>query len=224
MMTKVVVRRTVRPAPCYMARPVHINNVSGHGVLVTGKLIEQIRGDRRLSEALEETFDFIVGPPEHDSIWFRIEPADRVEPIASDAAGGVFLLYGPDERVVYVSSEGQAGVVARTLREFLSILVTYPYWFDLLKFSGGGKLEEMQSAVEPLEEQAAEHAPHLDKHRQLLSGQLGLQKDPAVVGALHAAVRDLGHDVRVLGPDGSECESLFNKFSAACLRPPRPGL
>lgn len=185
------------------------------------RLIQQLREDRRLRDALEESFDFIVQPPTYDISWCRIDPTDRVEPIASDASGGAFILYGPDERVIHVTSEGQGGVVARDLREFLTILVTYPYWFDLLKFSGGGKLEEMKASVQPLEEQSEEYTPNLERHRHLLTEQLALRKDPEVITALHDAVRQLGREVRIVGPDGSEYDSLFNKFSAARLR--RPG-
>src|SRR5688572_13104621 len=118
-------------------------------------LLQQLRDDPAVREALEQSFDLIAVPPTHDVRWFVIEPAGEVEPIARDGSGGVFVLYGPDRRVIHVTSEGQAGVVARDLREFLTILVTYPYWFDLLKFSAGGKLEEMRQAVAPLEENLA---------------------------------------------------------------------
>ena len=187
-----------------------------------GTLIKQSRDDRQVRDVLEKSFDFMVSDAEsaQNIGWFRVEPQDRVELIASDASGGVFLLYGEAELLIYISSEGQAGVVANTLRQLLTILVTYPYWSDLLNFSAGGKLEEMRSAVEPREAQALDYAPHLDQHRRLLSSRLGLKRDPTVISVLHAAVRDLGREVRIFGLDGSEFRSLFNKFEAARLRPP----
>ena len=184
------------------------------------RLLEQLRQDAAIREALEESFDFIVAPPAPDVSEFTIEPVDSVEAIAGDAAGGVFLLYGRQQRVIYVSSEGPAGVVGRDVREFLTILMTYPYWFDLLKFSGGGKLDEMRQAVAPLEEDR-EELVHLAAHRGLLCERLGLRPDPNVIASLHDAVDRLSRAIQVVGPDGLQCGSLFNKFPAARLRRPK---
>jgi hypothetical protein len=187
-------------------------------------LLSQIRNNPRIRVALEDSFDFIIAPSTYDASRFRIEPPGRVEPIATDASGGVFLTRAPDQRIIHVTSEGQAGVVARDLREFLTILVTFPYWLTLLNFSGGGKLEEMQNAVKPLEveAQSGKYAFRLERNRRLLIEQLDLRSDPAIIIALHTAVGELGRDLRILGPDGSEYDSLFNKFPASRLRRPPP--
>jgi hypothetical protein len=181
---------------------------------VASTLISKLRADPALQHALAESFDFIVAPDALDVSWFTIKPADRVQPIARDPCGGVFVLYGLEEWVLHVTSEGQAGVVASNLRSFLTILVSFPYWLDLLKFSAGGSLDEMKRAIPLLKEQVSQRAQQLEAHRRLLSQQLGLNSDPAALEWLHAAVRDLSRSVRVLAPDGCEFDSLFNEFSA----------
>jgi hypothetical protein len=190
--------------------------------------IEWLRRDPNLIEALADSFDFVV--TDHaatHTLASSVEPKARLQLIARDKSGGEFLLYGQQEHVLHVTSEGQAGVVARDLTEFLQLLVEHPEWFDLLKFSGGGQLDEMKKAGELLGEdwrrgRRGRRGRRLDVHRRLLKERLALEDSPGAIDRLHAAVADLGRDIHVLAPDGSRCDSLFNTFSSAKLRP-RPG-
>src|SRR5262249_48030483 len=75
----------------------------------------------------------------HQGGWFTIDGIDKIQLIGREGAGGVFVQL-PDQRILYVSSEGEAGVIASDFNAFLQLIVAHPYWQDLLKFSGGGKL------------------------------------------------------------------------------------
>ncbi|WP_244607476.1 hypothetical protein [Bradyrhizobium symbiodeficiens] len=49
--------------------------------------------------------------------------------------------------MLYVSSDGQTGIIADTFEAFVQLVVARPYWVDILRFSGGD-LAEMRSAAE----------------------------------------------------------------------------
>lgn len=82
--------------------------------------------------------------------WFRLPSSEPLEVVGRDASGGLFCLYGgPGDgagSLLYVSSEGEAGVIAGSLAEGLQMMIALPHWRDCLKFSGGGRLEEMRKA------------------------------------------------------------------------------
>src|SRR5207302_7717067 len=97
--------------------------------------VERLKRDPEVREALDKSFDFIVTDEETDISWFSVEPNASMRVIGRSASGGVFVLYGDQENVLHVTSEGQAGIVAGDLGEFLQLLVKHPYWLSLLKFS-----------------------------------------------------------------------------------------
>jgi hypothetical protein len=130
---------------------------------------------------------------------------------AEDASGGVFLSGSATGRILYVTSEGQAGIVAMSPREFLQLIVTYPYWFDLLKFSGNGNINEMQRAVPYLDVEQDDR--ETANAQNTVSVGLRIGKNPSAVQALHGAVSSGGEDVEVLAADGNHFGSLFNKFT-----------
>jgi hypothetical protein len=74
-------------------------------------------------------FDVYLDKPEerHHHIYL-IDRYARIDLIASDPAGGHFLLCHPDGHVVHASSEGQASVIAVNLDDWIDLIVTYPYW------------------------------------------------------------------------------------------------
>jgi hypothetical protein len=103
-------------------------------------------------ERLQWTCDLdIEGPPE-GSAWFSVDGLDGFQRFGRESTGSEFvLLPGAPQRVLYVSSEGAAGIVAADFDEFIKLIVACPYWRDILKFSGNGKLEEMRRAAAALE-------------------------------------------------------------------------
>ena len=76
---------------------------------------------------------------------------EQLQQIGSDAAGGAFVLLPPAQRVLYVSSEGQAGIIAADFEEFIQLIVACPCWHDILKYSANGNLHQMRAAAAALE-------------------------------------------------------------------------
>src|SRR5262245_60654960 len=106
-------------------------------------------------EDLDWPFDFSLRRTSDEIDWIRLRPAVPFTVIAGEGTGGVFLAYGtgvPESLpLLHGTSEGQSGRVASNLTEWLAILMAVPYWRDLLKFSGGGELDEMRQAANFME-------------------------------------------------------------------------
>ena len=58
-------------------------------------------------------FDFTIEPPSQGRGWFSVDGVEQFQQIGSDGAGGAFVLLPPSQRVLYVSSEGQAGIIGQ---------------------------------------------------------------------------------------------------------------
>src|SRR5690242_19224712 len=89
----------------------------------------------RVCEVLGRHFDFRVDLAVQGGVLdsVRIKGGGFV-PIATEGAGGAFLL-SASGYLLYVTSEGGAGVIAASLMEGLQLMVAFPYWNSLLKFS-----------------------------------------------------------------------------------------
>lgn len=168
--------------------------------------------NRRLVETLATAFDIDFTPAPGESVWFTVKAPESFLPIATEGAGGVFLQGVSSDSILYVTSEGQAGIVAASLAEFLQLVMAHPYWFDLLKFSGGGQLREMERVARYLEEELLEDKPSIQMSRDIVAQALLLASAPAPISALHFAVTSIGTGISVQAPDGTECSGLFGSF------------
>ncbi len=153
--------------------------------------------------------------------WFALGSGEPVRVIGRDGAGGRFCLYGaadgPPQRLLYVSSEGQAGTIAGSLAEGLAMMIALPYWRDCLKFSAGGSLPEMRKAQAYFEARLRQRVHDIALRRRALDQEFGVAAPPDPLEALHRAVTE-GTAVVVSTKDGTRFESLFNTFVA-----PDPG-
>lgn len=141
--------------------------------------------------------------------WFTIDGVESPQQIGSDGSGGAFVLL-PSQNVLYVSSEGRAGIVAESFEAFIQLVVARPYWLDILKFSAGGDLQEMRRAAEALEA-TLDDEDDVNEAREEIRRQLDLPEPEDPVGALYGAVAASNAIVRAT--DGSPFTTLFNRFS-----------
>ena len=159
--------------------------------------------------------DFITTDQIDDS-WFILHPDSSKQSIAQDGTGGIYLFVGDgegeDRSVLFVSSEGQAGLIAATLAEALQLIIALPYWRDCLKFSVGGNLEEMQRVVPYLEREIHEDTPDIDTVRKKLFQELNLVEPVSALEKLHDHLLDDSISFQVLGKDGSPFSDLFGRF------------
>ena len=159
-------------------------------------------------------FDFAIGPEE--SPCFHVEERS-FELFAGDGGGNVFAFLDDgseaEERpILYVSHEGRAGVIARTLEEAIRLFLAVPDWKDLLKFSGGGNLDVMVEAQPRIEERLVSEVPEIVAIRRELGALLGLEPLPDAARVLHRNVK--AYDVVVASnDDGEPCDPLFNRFT-----------
>ncbi|WP_439407108.1 hypothetical protein ACNJX9_37390 [Bradyrhizobium sp. DASA03076] len=154
-----------------------------------------------------ESLDVSFAPDEE--LWFSIDGIEIPRQIGSDASGGAFVLL-PSQHVLYVSSEGRAGIIAESFEAFIQLVVARPYWLDILKFSAGGDLQQMRRAADALEA-TIENEEDVNEAREEIRGRLGLAEADDPVGALYEAVA--ASDAIVRATDGSPFTTLFNRFS-----------
>jgi hypothetical protein len=175
-------------------------------------MLDKLQQDSEIQKILQWPFDFDVEGARQVR-WFVVNPVAEIKTIACDGTGSIFVLYGPQQKLFHVTSEGQAGMIARSFEEGVGLIVARPYWRDLLKFSGGGKIEEMRRVAPYLERELYKHHPDIDEQRAFLKRKLSLADGGDVIASLHSAVAELGKGISVTAPDGSEFDSLFNTFT-----------
>ncbi|WIW45850.1 hypothetical protein ML401_31125 [Bradyrhizobium sp. 62B] len=141
--------------------------------------------------------------------WFTIDGIDTPRQIGSDGSGGALVLL-PSQTVLYVSSEGRAGIIADSFEAFVQLVVARPYWLDILKFSAGGDLQEMRRAAEALEA-TLDDEDEINEAREEIRKNLEFSEADDPVGALYEAIA--ASDAIVRATDGSPFTTLFNRFS-----------
>ncbi|SFX00566.1 hypothetical protein SAMN04487866_101161 [Thermoactinomyces sp. DSM 45891] len=175
-------------------------------------LYSKIVSDSETTNILTWPYDFEIVKPYSIELESDIVVDDQVIIIAKDGTGGLFTLWGKDNvekrPIVYISSEGQAGKIAKSFNEFILILVTCPFWFwtDLFKFSGESQLAEMRKALLYL--QTAEEYIEVGQSRDILVTKLSLNPqsiDP--VAKIHESINSKS-EIKVR----SICGEPFDSF------------
>lgn len=178
-------------------------------------LLRKISASSDISEMMNWPIDFNVTNQIDDS-WFTLLPNSSKQSIAQDGTGGIYALVGDgdgeDRSVLFVSSEGQTGLIAATLAEALQLIIALPYWRDCLKFSGGGNLEEMQRVVPYLEKDIHEDTPDIDTIRNKLFKELNLIKPVNALAKLHNQLVEASSSFQILGEDDSAFTNLLGRF------------
>jgi hypothetical protein len=141
--------------------------------------------------------------------WFTVDGAADFSVIARDGSGGLFVVTPSSARVIYASSEAAAGAIADDLVSLMTLIVTCPYWHDVLKYSRNGSLEEMRRAAPFLESSWLGDEEEFAEAREFLISELGIAEPPDLIGALHRAVSTR---IDIRGPDGP-AESLFGRYT-----------
>ena len=179
--------------------------------------LAQIKSHPDVVEVLDWPFDFSLSQADRDSKWITLKPPFPFQVIAGEGTGGAFIAYGEGEPerlpILHATSEGQAGRVASNLDEWLGILMTIPYWRDLLKFSGNGKIDDMILTSTFMEKEYEEDFPDLPEARELILSKFTIPRIEDPIQVLHDNVH--ASDCTLVADDGWEYESLFNKFTPA---------
>lgn len=180
--------------------------------------LRKLRENDELRSSLAEFCDFDVEAPyPPEDVWFRLASGRPFVPIAGTGSRGVYAaLTEPrcgEHAILFVSSEAQGGFIALDFRAVLELIVAVPYWFDCLKFSGGGSLREMERACTFLERELHEDFEDVEGRRARLQHELGIGIPFAPLRALHEAVKS-GATERIQHiSEGWDLASLFNSFT-----------
>jgi hypothetical protein len=142
--------------------------------------------------------------------WITIGGATDYSIIARDGTGGLFLVQPSSSRIVYASSEGEAGVVAEDLEALMALIVTCPYWQDLLKYCGKDhSVDEMRRAAPFCESSWMGDEEEFAAARAFLKSGLGIAEPRDPIGALHRAA-STSVDVRF---HGQPATPLFGRYT-----------
>ena len=173
---------------------------------------EILRADYDIRDMLWP-FDFAVTDnAQYGPVWLDIADLAPFDVVAQRGSGCVYALVGPERHVLLATSEGQAGIIAASLKECLELVIAHPYWQDVVS-RAEGDLEEMRrifrDGVKDFETDMFDDNPEIADFRPQLRKRLGLDipRDPA--GRLHHAITVLGADVRLRGRDGTALAPLF---------------
>jgi len=182
------------------------------------EILAALRRDQGLSALLAEEFEFDVQRGQGGESG-RIASGEALESVAGDLAGDTFYLCGApgaERPLLYVTSEGQAGLIADNLAAGLELIIGAPYWRDCLGFSGGGDLETMRLAARFLQRDLAEKDANAGRRGSAAAEALSLTLQPvgALLERLHSAVSRTSPDF-TFSEEGFEFEGLFGPFTPA---------
>jgi hypothetical protein len=158
-------------------------------------------------------FDFQVEDNQsHGPVWMDVTALQPFDVIGNDGSGGALALVGSARHVLYITSEGQAGIVAASLQEFIELIVEHPYWSDVVSDARGdlaGMREIYDDEAADLEATAIYYNPKIETFRPLLQQQLGLAVPEDPFGPLHHALVTLDSQYDWRDLDGQPMEPLF---------------
>lgn len=153
----------------------------------TDTLLGRVARHPEAEEFLAWPGDFEPSRRGHGTRGLALPSGVPLEPVAGDGGGGTYyqvgdLAEGDGRPVLYVSAEGEAGLVAGSLREALELVVGLPYWQDCLPGRG--------LPVTDLEADYRRVFADLDGRRDRVAALLGLGRPPTaeLISRLHASV------------------------------------
>ena len=179
-------------------------------------IIRKVKQSPQVAELLARVCDFELVEPGIVSLAIHLQSGHYPNVIAQDCSGGMFALCeaadSETQPVLYISSEGEAGIIADDFVTAPQLMIQLPYWRDCLKFSGGGQLEEMYKAIPYLEQELRQNEPKIDTDRKTLLESLELAHPLTPVDTLYHAVKSTTEMCGAITHDRSELGSLFNTF------------
>jgi len=181
--------------------------------LISNNIYKKIVSNAEIQNILLEYFDFemIKASRNTKDYFFIIDYQATV--LAQDASGGIFALIEDikDSPIIYVSSEGQAGKVGERFEDFIIVMVTCPFWRDLLKFSGNGQVSEMRRALPFLKDEILEDFPNIEEYKNMIISELSLWTISDPVQSLYNSIVS-EPQIPVFSIEGGKFDSLFNSY------------
>jgi hypothetical protein len=163
--------------------------------------------DEDIGDALGHLCELEIQDDPNEPVWFTVQDSRDIAILARDGSGGMFFTVANGPRIIHASSEGEAGVIGSDIDEFLAIIVTCPYWRDLLHASGGGSLEEMRRAHPVMEAYWLDEDDDNEAMREHLMVAIGITPPDDLIAVLH---RNIATQMAFAhAQDGSALQTLF---------------
>jgi hypothetical protein len=149
--------------------------------------LEAIQNDAQLENHLELLCDFRI-----DKEFGELDPKYIYTKnpfciFGRDASGGEFGFIGNGEikslSIGYVSSDGQAGRVAKNLSDFFHLITFYPYWHDLFYTD-----IEDTDAIQELEQGYRKDFTKYDEMQKYIVEKLHLTESLGILKNLYSAL------------------------------------
>ncbi|WP_066505593.1 hypothetical protein [Abyssisolibacter fermentans] len=158
------------------------------------KLYYEIINNEEIKINLEEKFDFII-IENSTTDEYMFYSKEKLTIFATDGTGGVYATIGDGDDldklpIAFISSEGQAGKIAKSFNELIALIIYYPFWKDILKFSGNGDLKQMRKSITYLEEERIEFVSDFKKVQKNISIELRIIKKDNLIENLHKEVME----------------------------------
>jgi hypothetical protein len=146
-------------------------------------------------EVLVYSFDFELLPTPRPVTDLELDGHDCYE-VARTALGGRYIHCSPHPQPqtakpggsfwMYAGPDGRAGIVARSEEQLLRLVVTLPYWLEVLDQAGENSLDALRRAATTVEHDVLNDMPDLLDVRDQLLKDLGLRHADALEGLLQA--------------------------------------
>ncbi|MBD0747892.1 hypothetical protein [Streptomyces sp. CBMA152] len=142
---------------------------------MTDHALDLLRQRPDLAELAAYPFNFDLDRADHVEA-VRLASGGSLVPIAGDDTGGTFFVCGGG-RVLYASSEGQAGLIGDSVTEALEVIIGLPSWHDCVSLTPADDPDgeqRIRDDLAELEEEVLEYVPELATFRADLRTGLGL--------------------------------------------------
>lgn len=142
---------------------------------MTDHALDLLRQRPDLAELAAYPFNFDLDRADHVEA-VRLASGGSLVPIAGDDTGGTFFVCDGG-RVLYASSEGQAGLIGDSVTEALEVIVGLPSWHDCVSLAPADSPDgeqRIRDDLAELEEEFLEYVPELATFRADLRAGLGL--------------------------------------------------
>ena len=147
---------------------------------MTSKLLI-IKNNTQLQEQLESIFDFIISNKELIAKDFLFTLNADCYIFATDSAGNCFSFVdnnSEDSPVLYVNHEGSYAVIANNLVDFLSTIVSHPYyWNDILQNNSLYNRDKLKSKISEWEQEILNDIPNLKQIQLSICNSLAIDYD-----------------------------------------------
>lgn len=172
------------------------------------ELLRKIRETPGIEDMLG-MFDFDLYRVEYGPVEETQLPCGApMQMIAGDAAGGAFMLVLHEDGrrpVVYLSSEGQGGLIATSLTDALALVVGLSSIHDACARPYG---DELRNWLAECDAEIRADWPELDEQRALVRRALDLPNAAGLLESLHICAADESY--RPVNEEGDSYESMLS--------------